>query len=829
MQERILLAPNGTELLRTLARHGFSTLGLRIMSPAELAAFMLMRSGVPLPSEIAAHDTEANLIYRFLTEIPYFQSASYRDALNLADTLRTLRFQISGNERDSIVNGLQNSPFTEKNQALLAVYDRYLAALQNNALIDTVGMIRFAIAHARPLTADCLVLREYPLAPLERTLIETASDGHYKRIALRELLGKKEVPLAMPRITEAYGAVNEAEAVIGSIYQEKRSLDCCTVAVSEPSVYVPLLFELTSRFSIPATFGCGFPITLTFPAAVLQNYRNWLTNGHCGVDALRELLTAPSFDRELFCADFGIEQLHLLIETAGFMRLGTDTERNARRIRQYSESAQRDKQLTAQLTAVFVTFGMDCAELIRRYAKIRRNALGKSDTAAANRICDTLGHFSASDCPPPDSLFADLLSVYIGAENSCEGALHITTLSGALTTLRENLFVTGLSAELFPGAPTENYLLLDDELEAFGNDAPTSRRRILQTQNFLHDLLKNAAALGCHTCLSYCGYDTAELKANNASSVLYQLFLEAGGTEETAFQNAIRKVGYFSQNLPGLTEIGRAALVGETVTPHEPASAECPDVSGNLRVLSPSKIEQYLACPKAFCYEHIMGLSETEKDDVFEVMNPVTFGTLVHTAMERLCGGAPDQDTFLAEAKQIFAQFLTERPPMYPHDAERYLHDFMQTAENGFYAALGQQIETAEQDISAEYECGITVRGRPDAIAKLPDGSHRIIDYKTGKTLRHTENDCISCIQVMLYADMLHRSGMEISGGDYRYLRISRTVSCDYTPACAAQIQHILAEIAEAMKTHSYPANASADNCKYCPFRKYCEEGAAIK
>ena len=48
MQERILIAPNGTELLRTLARYGNSTLGLRIMRPVEFAQFALMRSGIPL-------------------------------------------------------------------------------------------------------------------------------------------------------------------------------------------------------------------------------------------------------------------------------------------------------------------------------------------------------------------------------------------------------------------------------------------------------------------------------------------------------------------------------------------------------------------------------------------------------------------------------------------------------------------------------------------------------------------------------------------------------------------------------------------------------------
>ena len=57
MQERILIAPNGTELLRMLARNGISTIGMRIMQPPELAQFALMRSGLPIAEKQITPDT----------------------------------------------------------------------------------------------------------------------------------------------------------------------------------------------------------------------------------------------------------------------------------------------------------------------------------------------------------------------------------------------------------------------------------------------------------------------------------------------------------------------------------------------------------------------------------------------------------------------------------------------------------------------------------------------------------------------------------------------------------------------------------------------------
>lgn len=832
MQERILIAPNGTELLRTLARNGVSTLGLRVMLPAELALFALMRSGQPLEQRITAADEETALICRFLPEIPYLAGASYRDAQNLADALRTLRLQItSADERGAVADGLAGSTFTEKNAALLDVYDRYMLAMQHENAVDAVGLVRLAAEHADPLTAEITVLKEYPVTPLELALISRLSGGAYQRRSLPALFQAAEKPLIMPQITEAYGAANEAEAVFGAVFAQHLPLDQCTVAVTDAAVYAPLLFELACRYEIPVTFGCGLPITLSWPASVLRDYQSWLTGGHCGIDALHALLYSAAFDREQFCADFGIEKkaLHSFIRTAGSMRLSADRSVNQKRIADFRDSAERDEALIAQLTAVFVDFGMDCAGLIRKYAKTRKNAFAAADSAARQKISDTLEKFTAMTGKPAETVIPELLGRRICAENSREGALHVTTVSGAFTALRKNLFVMGLSAELFPGTPAENYLLLDHELSAFGEQAPTSFNRIKQTQTALTDLLHTAAALDVRTALSYCGYDTAELRENNASSVLYRLYLETGGTDEDAFRRAVRQVGYFSQHTAGMTEIGCAYLHGETVAGTAPAPEETADAAGLITALSPSTIEHFLKCPKLFCYETVMGLSIPEPDDVFQVIDPRTLGTLVHEAMEYCCGRQAAHEDFMANAEQVFARFMTERPPMNPQDAEVAHSRFRKAAENGFYAVAGMQIDAAEEELHTEYECGITVNGRPDAIARLADGTLRILDYKTGAKLERTENDVVSCIQVMMYADMLHRAGIEVTGGDYCFLTLNRKISCEYTPEHAAFITQLTSDIADAMRKNEYPANANKNNCQYCKYRAICAEGSAVK
>lgn len=829
MQERILIAPNGIELLRTLAGNGVSTLGLRIMQPAELARFALMRSGIAVSETQIMRDTEATLIWRFLPELPYFQNASYRDAQNLANALRMLRLQITADERSTIAEGLKNSSFTEKNEAITNVYDKYMAALRQENMTDTVCILRRALRDAKPLNCTCTVLREYPLSPLEQALAAHLSGGNCRTVSLCELLQTDEKPLAMPQITEAYGAANEVEAVIGTIYQEKLPLDHCTVAVTDTAAYALLMFEYASRYAIPVTFGCGLPVTLTQAANVLRDYQTWITSGHFGIDALRGLLCGPAFDTEQFRQDHGIEHLNTFINTAGAMRLGTDSEINRARIEAYCSAAKRDETLVAQLKEVFINQGMRCDDLIRNYAKIRKNDLGRLDSAAKKKICDTMEHFSALTEQSPETLISDLLQTRVCPENSREGALHITTISGALSVLRKNLFVMGLSAEQFPGAPSENYLLLDDEFAAFGASAPTSLNRIRQTQNALHDLLKTASSLESQTALSYTGFDTAELKANNASSVLYALYLEAGGTDEEAFKNSIRHTGYFSQDISGMTEIGRAYLNGVTVAADPPQQTEAPEVTGNMFDLSPSMIEEYVKCPKKFCCHYIMHIKEPESDDVFSVISPADFGNLVHEAMAFLVGRVPDEDAFLVNAEQIFARYLTDRPPMNPKDAEKYRYDFIHTVRNGFERAEDLKIEAAEEELTAEYDCGIKVKGRTDAIAVKNDGSRVIIDYKTGQNTKHEPDDVFSCIQVMMYADMLQKKGMEVAGGEYWYLRNDQVIACEYTPLRAYKIEQTLHEIADSMRTNQYQAKPSKENCEYCPYKGICTEGSEQK
>ena len=157
MTEKILLlsGANGTELIRMMARFNRNSLGLRTMNAAEFARFALMRSGIVLEESFLPRKQEAAVIDGFVREISYFASAGYADSEKISDALYQLRSLIAENEYEKLHDVLPQGEFWDKNQSLLSVYDRYLAALKASRNIDTVGLLRKAMAEAKPL--DCQV------------------------------------------------------------------------------------------------------------------------------------------------------------------------------------------------------------------------------------------------------------------------------------------------------------------------------------------------------------------------------------------------------------------------------------------------------------------------------------------------------------------------------------------------------------------------------------------------------------------------------------------------------------------------------------------------
>ena len=829
MLERIIFAPsaNEAELLRTLASFGVNTLGLRIMSGAGLAEYALMRSGITVKEKYADSNAQTALIYSLLGNIPLFADSSFADAKNITAALETVRTLIPEEEETALHEKLGRGEFPENSLALGEVYDRYTTALKSEGLIDRIMLIRRAIADAGKIAAEVTVLEEFPLTPLERRLAEKVTGSNYRTMKLTELFGAEEKALSQADITAAYGEINEAENIISQIYENDLPLDSCTVVVANMARYPQLFFELAGRYDIPMTFGCGLPISNAYPAQFLRNYSDWKTTGYCGVDALKKMIFSSSFDRDVLLEALGIENnsvLRDLVVTAGNLRLCDDKAINKERIDNYKKAYPECPDTTSLLRKLAAEFEAGCVSFISRYALIRKSEYGRIDKAALNEIVREIEAYTRFAGGSAVSIIPDILSRNVLSENRREGCLHICKLSQAMCCMRENLFIAGLSADSFPGSPAENYLVPDNDMLLFDSDAPISEKTVSDRKEHFFALLRFAASLGVAVHLSYSGYNAAELKDKNVSSVLFEVYSRCNGGDADidSFTASIKQTGYFDSDISPARYVGRAYNSGEITIEPVVRESDKPVSEADI-VLSPSAVETFRKCPKHFYYKHLLRVKAEEKDDVFTVIDAAKQGELIHQLMKYSAEEKPDMTTFQKQSEKAFDRYIAARPPVNEPEIRKYRDDFLRMALVGYHFMNRNETIAAEKEVGPVEIAGLTLKGRLDCLARNADGEYIIGDYKTGRKITQKENDTASCLQVLLYAYMLRESeGINVTGGEYRYLRYDKAVKCTFSNVVAEEIDNILETLKSAIDTGEYPTNDK--NCQYCDYADICRK-----
>ncbi|MDO4961351.1 MAG: PD-(D/E)XK nuclease family protein [Eubacteriales bacterium] len=861
MTERIILAPglNGTELLRSLAKFGVNTIGLRIMGAVELARTALIRSGINVTERFLPYSEEASVIDSFIRVIDYFKNASYADSEQLASALKSMRSLIAVNadacddpggkktagaagaaeqEAKAVHEKLSRGKFIKKNEAIIEAYGRFMAELNKSGSIDSISLIRMAAAEAQPVDAEFISLKEYPLSILEKALLETVSCGSFREASITELFVKSNAEIsdkvtaqtddgAAPAaiLTEAYGASNEVEDILGTIFTQGIPLDKCTVAVTETNKYAQLFYDYSIQHGFKLTLGCGVPILNSNPARLLKAYTGWETDGYHGPLAIKGMILGEAFNRkaltELFGkADMSRGELAEILDAAGRLRLGTDRDSNERAVEAFEKSGaliRHKTEIVKCLKVLSAELAKPVSRFLKDYSVIRDGHPGRVDRSAVNVITAALdAYFAYSEGGSLEEITGEILKKTVCSENSREGALYITSITGAMGTVRENLFIAGLSADSFPGSPRENYLLLDCDYELFakGTDAPTSAERIRKKRQGYFDLRNLMDKLGVSVRLSYSCYDLAELKGKNLSSVV---------TEP-----AVRKTGYFEYESDAAAGIGRAYNEGKEIVFSEPSAEEVSSACSLEREYSPSSIEVFFSCPRAFMLSRVLGIEEPEEEKPFEIISAAEMGTLVHSMMEYKAGMHGQGLTaaaFAEEGKKRFGEFLLAKRPVIDSAAAADEQAFLKILDNAYRQDPDNEVLSAEEMMHVVHETGVRLKGIPDRVEKRADGSNIIADFKTGRRIKHKEDDIASCLQVVIYAYMTEQTGTPVAGCEYRYVRNPRIIPCRYDDAMKADLSAMLTVFRDALLSGDFPCSEEEESCKHCKFGSFCGKG----
>lgn len=854
MKEQILLMPgaNGTELTRSLAVRGTELAGMRVVDGLELARIALTNSGISLGGRLISSKTQTAMLAKIMKEVEaedgekYFVPAAYTDAKSLSVALDSLRH--AADDVD-LAQTLKKGKFEKKNMALIGALNMYKKELANKGLTDSATVIKRAADTAKALDESKYELVEvegYPLTRLERRLLKKLSGGKAIKKKLTDIYPVKDGGEGkVVSVTNAYGASNEVEHIIHTIFSENIPLDKCVVAVTDVPTYSQLFAELCGRLDIPLTLGCGALMTSTYPAKLLDLCRDWATTGCFGVDSLKGMVMSEVFDRIALWKNCGLGDKFDFklfvgaVEVAGNLRLSWDKQQNDERINTYKKVLERKikelegddrKKIEERLKALevaaklFEELEKGLLYILESYAYIRTNRMAVFDAAARTKLSSQIKELMENGAEVQEVLSAipQLLTGVALTQNCDGGALHVTTLERAACTMRENLFIVGLSADVFPGKPSEDYLVLDCDCDLFEKgDLPNSKERVMLRRSWLKRLTDLALALDCKVRISYSSFDASELKGKNRSSALIDL--EDKLPKET-------EVGYYS-----------TPLQLEAPLAHEYSNNKLPIVEKkkvvdidptDLRVkrkYSPTAIEPFFACPRKFMLERIIGVRRDYEDNVYEVISPAEAGILLHKVMELT---APAEQRSKEKARELaeclFEDHIAGRPPIHADAAEAEKQLFVEMVEKAYEWRGNNKVVSAEKEYDVKHEkSGVTLMGLPDSVEETPKG-RLVADYKTGYSLKHKDNDVDSCLQTLIYSYIMNHPEKKIEDKDkvvgsvYRYTRLNREVSCDYNDEIEAKMSKKLGEFGQALENNKFDFPAKPYNCKKCVYKYVC-------
>ena len=903
MQGKIIVANavNSSELRRSMAMQGVKSLNLRIMNPLELAELLYTKNGIFVKNNILTVREENTIYAKAALSVDYFKTANYSDVKNLAKAIRTIRSLVVESDSVNTLKKILDDDFKTKNDAIFEVIGKYYATLLSEAYedkIDKIQYIREAISKCDSINVKCCMLEEFPLSPLEKALVEKAAgNGNIETCTIADLYGVSEPVYNIKSFKKCFGETCEVEDIIADIFKNSKTGNA-VVAVANPATYGQLFFDYACQYNIPMTFGTGIPIGNSNPAKLLKEYKFWIGEGMFGRDALWAMLDSPAFDKSVLSDALPEKNdnfhTNTYREILGNLHFNRDKAANDEKVEIFINTIEEEEKLLNKnnedevrkfeqrkacipfLKVMASELSMNIENFIYKYSYIRKNKFLKKDEktvadtlittidrSAHEKIYEELSAVRESACNiRPEDIIDDVLGMKVGSGVSSPNAIHITDMAGALLTVRNDLYVVGLSANNFPGSARENYLVLDADLRCFGSGADylNSRQIIVNNQKIFDEVIRIYSSLKKQINLSYPGLNISELKNVNASSEMYALFTkQSEGEAKTIaeFNQIVEQVGFFDP------EISKSRLLGiqysddlteknikikiepsKTIRSSAGQSDTKKLVSNPTYKLkedqkfngfSPTIINKYFECPKKFLYSYVLGISETEEENLFEVISAAEYGIVAHEILEKLGNDSTmSKDDYMKIAEAEFDRFVNCNPPLITQRIESTKKDFLRMMDTA-YAANCHKAEVAEEDIAIKHNCGLMIHGLPDKVEKItvengqPD-KYVVVDFKTGRKIKHIENDVETCFQALLYAYILENTrGVIVDHVEYRYLRTNTTVSCVYSNDTATGADNIKAKLDERIKTFKeglesgiYPATPSEDACKYCKFGDIC-------
>jgi RecB family exonuclease len=379
--------------------------------------------------------------------------------------------------------------------------------------------------------------------------------------------------------------------------------------------------------------------------------------------------------------------------------------------------------------------------------------------------------------------------------------VFVAPLSAAIGLDADEVFVVGLTEDLYPGRMHPDPLLPDELRDLADGRLPGTRDQL----DARHRQLLAALVAGGSVTVSFPRGDLRRSTSRLPSRWLLPTFRELSGNRELAASDweTVRSpavTGAASQAAEllqsaelateqdwrtravaahqrltdpaltaALTMIGQRA--GEGLTRFDGnlrGATGLPDYARQDRRVSPTALESYAECPHAYFVRRLLRVEPLEQPEATIAISPADIGTFIHRCMDLLvrgCDGAlpgfgkpwtAEQRVLLVEiASQVADEFegrgLTGHPRLWQQERRRILADLqtMLTDDDTWRAGLDAEVVASELTFGKDGADPVAVPlpdggrvlmvGSADKVDRTRSGTLLVTDIKTGSKKRYQD------------------------------------------------------------------------------------------
>ena len=855
----------GQEILKSRAMSGEDVYGWHFMTPSQLASEIRQSYGICLERPVLSQAEAVFLLYELLQNSekvqPYFTARSIADVQTAMTSIQRLRMQLPAEEpegeglRRLLSTGEEGGVIPQKNEAMLEELALpYLKALEDRGLEDAVTVLRRTVCegknHELPLLDGTgWMVEERPLAPLERQLVFLAF-GLVNIEKEEELLSRGCGAEGSVRKFNAYGASNEVRRIVEEIRADGKPLDQYLVACADPAKYEPLFceYEGLSFTGDSGRRASGARVCLV-AEKILQWHRNAYTRK--SFQGLADELDSAWLRRKMM--EDGIEEKetyrlwNTVLSMAKQLYFSLDPEENLRRLAALETILDGGEEANAKEKKKAMPYGRIFARsmTVRTILETmvwRRDTDGfepRSHSVFLELLDAALRWNPKAEIEVLPAVIQLFSEQRIGGGSPETGKVYLCRWDKAHLYRRPIVYLCGLQS--LTGSLSENAFLLDGDIRAIRTVTPQSDLRTTteQIQKRSEDLRRIVAYLkesGTRLTLSWSDYSLSELKALSVPAVLWEI---EGDMEKRA--------GFVLEKMDDDDSDGSDTAVSSRGLGTLP-----------LLTVTPSSAEKMLKCPYSFVLTKILGIREPEDEDSQTIwLNAAEKGTFCHSVFEKYVRWERSEET-RERFKTMDAETIQqEKKARMEELGERYLAEWrirkpyrgneersrreLSTILDGFLRLWEtipegsvEMTETKIEDrpiVDGKLQC----HGIPDLVMDLDQQGISVLDYKTGKDVKHKENDTVTCVQTLLYCMMLNQKeyGDRKLSTRYLYPLAEKSVGCRFDDSVKTTVVGLFQNAISAMETgtdwlatdHETGAKATpAGNptCSWCKLREFC-------